>query len=123
DPRISCACQLDLFEHSGDPFIGLLAGNFSNLQSKGYVLADRQVRKQRVVLEYKANTSAVGWIVRDIDIIEEDSAAGWLFKCRDQAERCRFSAARRTKKREELAFPDTQIDRVHHLAGSREDLC
>src|SRR5262245_30155812 len=79
------------------------------------------MRKQCVILKDETDVTPVRRIVRDVYVIEENSTAGRLLKTGDHPKRRRFSTARRTKKREELAISNFQIECIddRRLALSR----
>src|SRR5215471_12087507 len=77
--------------------------------------------KQCVILKDETDVTPVRRIVRDLDVVEENSTAGRFLKTGDHPQRRRFSTAGRTEKREELAISNFQIDCIDdwRLALSR----
>ena len=110
--------EVDQLERLRDPPSGLGLGHTRALQAKGDVVADIEVREQRVVLEDHVDRPLVGRIVRHIAPAEQDPPARWQLEAADHAQRRCLAAARRAQQREELAGANLQRDAVdrEHLA-------
>ena len=64
------AAQIHLFQRGRHAPALFLSGYFARFQAKGDVFSDRQMRKERVILEYHANIPLVGRKRCDIPIVE-----------------------------------------------------
>ena len=53
--------ELNKLQEAIDPVSNLLLGGFADLQSERHVLPDCHVTKQRIVLEYEADSSVLYW--------------------------------------------------------------
>ncbi len=93
------------------------------LQTEGDVLIHRHVRPQCVVLEQEADLSLVG---RDVDallaveddlVADLDTAAGRRLKACDHTKRRGLAASGRSKKRDEGAVIDGEIQMVYRVEG------
>src|SRR5262245_63533728 len=122
DTSVAESGELYLFKRCLHAVTRLFTRDFANLKSECDVLRHRQMGKQRVVLEDEADVATIWRIVCNVDVVEKNSSARWLFKSRDHPERRGLSATGRAQKREEFTVVDFQIDRVHYLAGTREGL-
>ncbi len=67
------------------------------------------MRKQRVVLEHGVDRALERRQVRNLLAVQLYVAAGGMFEARDQAQQCRFAAARRAEQGEEFVFAN--VDR------------
>src|SRR5260221_14341471 len=65
----------------------------AQLQRKGNILVDREVRVQRVVLKYHRDITLGGRQVRHHAVADEHIARGGIFETRDAAEQGRLPAA------------------------------
>ena len=90
---------------------------------KGHVLADRQVRKERVVLEHHADLAAMGRQPGHVHAVDPDRAGVGRLEPGDQVQGGRLAAARGAEERQELARLDRErqlVDRRHGAESLRE---
>ena len=73
----------DHLQSFGNPGLGGALRNAAHLQSKGDILANRQMRKQRIALEHHAGVATPGRHSRDIALVEAHLAAGRRHEARD----------------------------------------
>src|ERR1051326_8062410 len=81
------------------------------------------MRKQRVILEHQAHTAGLGRLMtafsfNQASADEDQSGIRPLQPCRDP-ERGRLTAARRTKKTNNLTARNIQADSVHRRAAAK----
>ena len=81
----------------------LVLGHALALGPEGDVVADRQVRKQRVVLEHHVHGPLVGWLAGHVAVAQQDAAARRQLEAADHPQGRRLAAARWAQEREELA--------------------
>ena len=74
------------------------------------VVAHRQVREERVVLEDRVHVPLVGRVLRDVPAVEQDPARGRQLEPGDHPQRRRLARAGRPEEREELARADRQVE-------------
>ena len=89
---------------------GELLVTFEILERERNILADCQVRVQRVVLEDQTNTAVFRGQIRDIRLTEPDLAACRLDKTADEVERRALSAAGRTEESDQLPIRDLKVE-------------
>ena len=88
------------------------------LESVGDVLADAQMRKQRIVLEDDADPAPVGGQMIDGLAVEQDLAGGLPDEAADDAQQGRFAAAGWAEKCNELAGAQAQRDMFDGRGGA-----
>ena len=81
-------------------------------ESEFDVLADGEMREQRVVLEDRADVALVRFQMLDGCVIEADFAGGRVLEAGDHSESCGLAAAGRSEEREELAVVERERDGV-----------
>ena len=89
---------------------GELLVTFEILERERNILADCQVRVQRVVLEDQTNTAVFRGQIRDIRLTEPDLAACRLDKTADEVERRALSAAGRAEEADQLPIRDLKVE-------------
>src|SRR5205823_5635938 len=100
-------------QHVADRARNRVFGLSPDAQTISDVLEDRQVRKQRVVLEHEADVAPIRGDARDIVASETDTPGiGPLESC-DHAQRRRLAATGRSEQREKFAGLHPQ----RHIAG------
>ncbi len=104
------ARQLDQLEHLDDSPLDLRVGDLLSAQSERDVLVDREVRKERVILEYGVDVPLVGRQPRDVLAVELDQARGRLLEATDHPERRRLAASGRAEEAEELSVLHLEVD-------------
>ena len=82
------------------------------LQREQYVAQHRQVRVQRVVLEYHAHAAQLGREVGHVVVTEEDATRGGLFQPADQVQRRALAAPAGAEKAHQLAVGDLEREVV-----------
>src|SRR5271165_6865392 len=91
-------------------FSNILLRNAVQLQAKGNVIKDVQVRKQRVILEHHGQVS-LGWMdIGDVLAIEHDFAAADGFETANGTKERTLSASRGSDKDDEFLFFNLKID-------------
>ena len=83
-------------------------------QAEGHVLEYVHVREERMLLEYRIDTTPVWRRKADVLPVEENASLRRLLEARDEPQRRRFPAARRSQKRQELIAPNGEMDMVEH---------
>jgi hypothetical protein len=84
------------------------------------VLPDRQMGKERVLLEHHPKVALPGWNVGDVLAADEDAAAIWSGEARNAAKRRGLATTARSQEREEFAFANVEtIDVENDLAAER----
>ena len=102
------AVHLDEVEHGVDFAVDLLARLARDAQAEGDVVADAQVREQRVVLEHGVDAAHVRRQARDVAPVEEDAAGVRLLEAGEDAQQRRLAAAAGAEQGVELAALDLQ---------------
>ena len=77
--------QPDQVEEFRDPRVDPIAGNFALDQAEADVLADRQMREQRVVLEHHADRAFLRRQAGHVVAADQQAAGGWLHEAGDHA--------------------------------------
>ena len=95
-----------------DPRLDLGLRLAEHLQPEADIVADRHMRKQRVVLEDGIDRPLERRQRRDVLAIEQDFALGRIVEAGDQPQQRGLAAAGRPKQREELVFADGDGDIV-----------
>jgi hypothetical protein len=122
--RVGERAQARELKRFTDQPLGRLRIGPAPLQAERDVVADREPRKARVVLEDDAD--ALRDAALDARAVEHDVALRRRLQSGDDLEQRRLAAARRADDREEFAAAQRQVDRaermdVAHVAGRRED--
>src|SRR5690606_40700543 len=87
-----------------------------------YVVGDRHVRVQGVVLEHHGDVPVLGRQVRDVAVADADGAAVHVLQAREHAEGGGLAATGGTDEDEELPVRDLDVERVDGgLGGTRVD--
>ncbi len=76
------------------------------------------MRKQRIILEDHAETAIFRLQLVHATIIDKDTTSRRTKKTGNAIESRRFSAAGRAEKRDELAFPDSEVDFPQRIESS-----
>ena len=90
-------------------------GHLAHDEPVADVVADRQVREQRVVLEDRVHVAIERRDRRHVPAVEVDAAGRRQLEPRDHPQRRRLARTRRAEHREELAVAHLEVD-----AGDRE---
>jgi hypothetical protein len=91
----------------------LRGGDLAHIEAVRHVIEDRQMREQRIVLEYESDVAPVGGLRGDILPAEADASGIRHLVARDHPQRGRLAAARRPEERQELAGAHVE----HDVAG------
>jgi hypothetical protein len=83
--------------------VALGAAHAARLQPEGHVLAHRQVREQRVVLEHDAEAAPLRGHARDVGAVEQHRAGVGALVAGGEAERGGLAGARRADEGQQLA--------------------
>ena len=118
------ARELDEGEHLPDPGLHLAVLDALATQPEGDVLVDRQVRKERVVLEDRVDVPPVGRQPRHVLAMELDQSGRRLFEAADHPQGGRLAAAGGTEEAEELGIFDLEVDVVDgdHITELLDDV-
>jgi len=104
---------------SSNPGLYFWPGAFSEAQTEGQVVKDRQVRVQGVGLENHGQITFLGGQVIDYTAAQADGAGGWGFQAGEAAEHRGFAAAGGAHKDQELAIGDGEAEIVQGLYAAR----
>ena len=110
DAALFKADQIDKLEHL--EHLGSYFGLWQLLDAKpkGHVFIDVEKGEQRIFLKDGVEMPLVGRNVCDIFAVKKDAARVGIQEPSDDAERCRFSTARRAKQRNKFTVFDFQVD-------------
>ena len=109
------ARESDERQHLADAPSDLVVRDRADAQSVRDVLEDRQVWKQRVVLEHEADVALVRRQPGHVLAVEENPTGVRHFIAGDHAQRRRLAAARRAEQRQEFA----RLHLERHLTRSK----
>ena len=104
--------QADALELGLDPFVDLVPRNLLSLEPEAHVLADVQVREERVALEDGVRRPLVRRQLGHVVIVDQDLPGIRLLEPGHHAQRRRLAAAGRAEQREELAAGQFQVQVV-----------
>src|SRR5690606_20566402 len=90
----------------------------AHLEAEAYILQDRHVRKQGVVLEHHAEAAIFGLQLVDAAAIDIDAAASGAKQAGNAVQGRRLAAARWTEKRNEFSLAYRQVDLVQRIEVS-----
>src|SRR5207302_7920506 len=93
-----------------DPFGDRSFGHATQPQPEGNVVEHRQMREQRVILEYEPDIAAMRRLVVEALATHPDRPATQRLKPGDTAQGRRLAAAARPKQREKFALMDLERD-------------
>ena len=110
--------HVDLGQCVADPSCDLLGREPSELQAECDVVENREVRKQRVVLEDRIDGTPVRELPQQGAAIHLQRAFGDGFEAADHPEDRRLPAAGRTENGDETVARQIEIDAAHGLYGS-----
>ena len=97
-------------QHARDLLLDLACGQLADMQAKGYVFCNVQVREQRIALEHRIDLPLIRRHVVDALALEQDVARRRRLKPAQDAQRGRLAASRRAEQRDKLLIPDIEID-------------
>jgi hypothetical protein len=102
-------------EQVGDAelFSNLFDDTWRLFHRKSDVVANAEMRKQRVVLKQISDGAPLRWDLRPVFTIENDTALGQTFEARDASKDSAFSCAGRSEKngdRRCVCYPDGRLD-------------
>ena len=112
-PPVDLAREADAVELGLDAALDLVLADLLALEPEGDVLADAQVREERVALEDGVGRALVGGEPGDVGAVDLDRAGGGLLEPGDHAQGGGLPAARRAEHREELPLGDVEIHLAH----------
>ena len=95
--------ELNQFQCARHSSLRLGRGDAAHAQSETDVAPHRHVRKQRIVLEYHAETALLRGQDVDAQLIQPDAAARERQQSGNAIQRSGLAAARRAEQRDELA--------------------
>ncbi len=100
------AAELDQLDHVGG--LLLVVGHPTAPQSEGDVLADRQVREQRIGLEHGVDRALVRSQLGDVLVADQHASERRVLEPRHHPQRGGLPAARRAEQREEGSLGDRE---------------
>ena len=106
------ALELDQRHHLGDARIDLGARHASAFQAERDIVAHRQMRKQRVVLEHHVDGTLMRQDLRDVAASEQDTAFVRRLEAGEHAQQRGLAAAARAKQGKEFAGADIERELV-----------
>ena len=83
------------------------------LEAEGDVLADREMREQRIALEHDADVAPVRGQLRHVLPAHHDAARIAMRETRDDAQQRGLAAARWPQQRHEFAGTDGEVETIH----------
>lgn len=110
--------ELNHVECAFDLPVDLGSALAAHLQGKAYILGDRQMRKQGVVLENEADVALVYRRFRLIAAVDEQAALRWQDQPADHLQQGGLAGARRPEKRQELAGLDRDVRGLESNGGA-----
>ena len=102
--------ELQLVGHLQHPFVALGLGHLRDAQRVGEVLADGEMRVQRVALEHHRDVAVLGTEVVDLAVADRDRALGDVLEPGEHAQRRGLAATRRADDDEQLTVGDVEIE-------------
>jgi hypothetical protein len=110
--------EVDDLERRANLRVDLAPGQPGLARTECDVVADAQVREERVMLEDHVRGAPVRWLARDVPAVDQDPAGVRDDEAADHPQGRRLAAPARTEEREELAGLDVERQRAdrHEVA-------
>ena len=104
--------ELHQGQHLVGAFLNFVFGQAFALETKGDVLPNVEVGKQRIRLEHHVDRAVVGRHGRHVLTTEQDAPRRGLLKAREHAQQGRLATTRTAQQRKDLALADRQRDLI-----------